>query len=115
MVDARFRSTIETFDSSNAAVLATTRYVQPAPYGVVGPLLRPGRTVTSTTSAEADVAEQMAALALMAAAITVVRAIRESVIPAGRFHLDGCYRLSAVIATRFGWSLTRGSVTPASE
>ncbi|BAH35935.1 hypothetical membrane protein [Rhodococcus erythropolis PR4] len=144
--------------------------------------------MTSTTSAEADVAEQMAALALMAAAITVVRAIRESVIPAGRFHLDGCYRqtdrmralhlllagfgfllgfliivvsglielasvasrtdfafvgdsavsvgvsneaiytaiaaplvgallglLSAVIATRFGWSLTRGSVTPASE
>jgi hypothetical protein len=66
--------------------VATTRYVQPAPYGVVGPLLRPGRTVTSTTSAEADVAEQMAALALMAAAITVVRAIRESVIPAGRFH-----------------------------
>lgn len=61
MVDARFMSTIETFGSFNAAVLATTRYVQPAPYGVVGPLLRPGRIVTSTTSAEADVAEQMAA------------------------------------------------------
>lgn len=188
MVDARFMSTIETFGSFNAAVLATTRYVQPAPYGVVGPLLRPGRIVTSTTSAEADVAEQMAALAQRAAATTVVRAIRESVIPAGRFYLGGCYRqtdrmralhvllagfgfllgfliivvsgliewasfasrtdfafvgdsavsvgvsneaiytaiaaplvgallgwVSAVIATRFGWSLTRGGATPASE
>ena len=92
MVDARFMSTIETFGSSNAAVLATTRYVQPAPYGVVGPLLRPGRIVTSTTSAEADVAVQMAALAQRAAASAVVRAIRESVIPAGRFNSTWRYK-----------------------
>lgn len=85
-VDARLKSTMETPRSDISDVLATTRYVHPAPYGVVGPPPSPGMTVTSTTSAEAVGATPVATAAQTTTANDATRVVRDSAIPKGRLQ-----------------------------